>query len=139
VGAEEDRASLSRQAGDQLLDDERGVGVEPAERLVEKENFGAMHQRRRDEHFLLHALRVVAQSLIAGARQIDAFEELVDTLNERSRLLVIQRCDQLHVLTRCQRFVERAGLGHVSDPAFHLERIQDDVEAGHDRLAGLMA
>ena len=133
--AEKDRPPLSRQRSNQFLDDERRVRVETGQRLVEKQYVGAMHQRRNDQHLLLHPLGEFAEPLILGISKAEAVEKIGNALLCALGGLVIERSNDVEELARGQRFVQRGRLGNVSDPPLHLERMRHDVESGHPRAS----
>jgi hypothetical protein len=90
-----------------------------------------VHQRRGDEHLLLHAFRELAEALIDGLRQVEAIEHLLDSVRGAVLRQVVERRDQLEVLPRRQRLVQRRGFRDVADALLDLERLGHDVEAGH--------
>jgi hypothetical protein len=62
--AEQDGPTLGGEFLEQLLHDCGGIGVEPVERFIKKENFRTMEESRRDEHLLPHALGELVHALI---------------------------------------------------------------------------
>ena len=87
VRAVDDRFAFAGQGLDQRLEADRGVGVEPVERLVEKNDLGIVQQGRGDHHFPPHSLGIGPQQLF-GQRleaEIEKRDELADALAGRQR------------------------------------------------------
>ena len=123
VRAEENRLALRRQLLEQFLHDRRRVGVEPVERLVEKQHVRPVNERGRDEHLLPHALRELGHALLPRVAQAEELEQLVAARQRRLRIEMVQARDELEVLGRRETVVERRRLRHVPDALLDLERV----------------
>ena len=56
MGAVEDRFALCRQFADHFFEHQHRVGVQAAQRFIEKHNVRIVNERRNDQHLLLHPL-----------------------------------------------------------------------------------
>src|SRR5690606_18928311 len=130
-----DGTALFRQPLQQLLGDGDRVRVQPVERLVEEEDLRPVQQRGGDHHLLAHPLRVLGQAAVLDLAQAEQLEELAAPRRRRLRVQVVEARDEVQVLRRRQRVIERRGLRHVADAPLDLERLLDDVEPRNHRTA----
>ncbi len=68
VRAEQDGLPLRGQPPEQFLHDQRGVGIEAGERLVQEQDVRPVNQGGSQHHLLLHALRVFGDALVPVRR-----------------------------------------------------------------------
>src|SRR6267378_2888652 len=76
--AHEHGSATAHELPEDVLQQSRGLGVEPDHRLVDDDALGAMDQRARDDQLLAHAVAVRLDQLVLPARQLEYFQQLRD-------------------------------------------------------------
>ena len=139
--AEDDRASLARERGNQSFDLEGGVGVETIEGLIEKNHARPMQQSGRDNDLLFHPLAEGGEVLFGdGFRvEIEKGGEALDLPRGVGLAHFVERRNEPEVFAGGQRLEKRARFGDVTDDALDRERIGSDVVTEDQRATGSRA
>ncbi len=111
VGAHQDRPARVAEAGDDLADGLRGLGVEPAGRLVEVDDPRLVEQRPGDGDPLSHPLREAADPPVGGIGQAHDLEVSLDRRPQGGIGQAVQAPVVGQVLAGGQPVVEAGALG----------------------------
>ena len=125
-----DGLALARERLDERLETHGGIGVQPVERLVEKDDGRIVQQRSGDHDLAPHAFRVSAEQLVRQRLEAEVEErnELPDALAGRLRRNGVERGDHLQIFQAGERLEHRAGFRHEADDALHLQRVATQVQ-----------
>ena len=137
VGAVEHRFSLGGQGGEEVLDQDRGVDVQPRERLIQQDQVRVVQQGGRDQDLLPHALGIGVQPAGAVGRQAEGLEDVADAGLERILGHLVQAPAKLQELLPGEALEQGGGLGHVADPLLHVHGPLRQREAGHGNRPGV--
>ena len=116
---------------DQLADPHDLLGVEADRRLVEDEHLGIRDQRLGEPDALPVPLRQPRDQPVPHVGDLAALQHLADPAAPLAPADALHVRDEVEVRGDRHVAVERDVLGQVADPAPHLERLLEHVEAGH--------
>ena len=128
-------AVLARQARDLFPEVGAALGIEAGRGLVEEEDAGRVHERKREVEAALHAAGVAAHLAVRGVGQADALEQLGAAADALALGQAVQRGLEAQVLATRQQRVERGLLEGGADRLAHVRAVADDVVAGNARGA----
>ena len=128
-GAEQHRHfGLAGQVIDDLPQLAPRNGIDADGRLVEKQQFGRMHQGAGEPELLLHAARQPPGPALGEREESRHVHELGVAGGAVPLPYALQIGVEVQVLPHAEVFVEPEALWHVADARLHGERIARDVE-----------
>ena len=116
MGRDQDTEATGGALAQQVLEHPRPLGVEATQRLIEHHERRVVNERGRDRGLLPHALRVGLDQIIGYRRELEAFEESLDSPRRYLGLDVIERCDEIQELAGAQALVEEGAVGDEAEP-----------------------
>src|SRR6185295_724623 len=133
------RAENDRVIAGELLDQLAGLDdlfrVEAGRRLVEDEDVRVVDERLREPHALPVAFRQLAAQAIRHVVDARPLHHRLYALAPLTARHAFDSGDELEILEDAHVGVERRRLGQVPRPAFGLDRLVEDVEAGDNGFA----
>ena len=111
VRADDDRATLVAEGGDEVTDRLRRARVQRAGRLVEVEHLRLVDERARDRDLLAHALAEAPDTPIGGIGHVDDAQVAVDGLPKRPAPQAVQASVVGQVLAGGELVVQSRRLG----------------------------
>jgi hypothetical protein len=114
VGGEHDGASTRRKRLEKPLEVHPLTGIGTIERLVEDEDLGVVHQRRRKSHSLAHAARIRVHRTVLRVGEVDQGNRAVDCLTEVRH--TAKATHHRHELPPRHEAVHRLVFRHHTDP-----------------------
>ena len=118
VGGEHDRRAAVCQLAQDILDQARGLRVQPHGRLIEHEHPGIVHQRRGQGGLLLHAVTVGIDRIVCRSGQVEHAQQLIDAARRLVAVEVVKIADKTEQFAPGQFGIQVGGVGHVTAGGF---------------------
>ena len=134
VGAEDDGV-VAGEAADEVAGLDDLLRVEAGRRLVEDQHFRVVDERLRQADPLPVALRELAAVAVGHVVDVGALHHRRDALAPLLRRHALDAGDEVEVLAHRHVRVERRRFRQVAGAALGFDRVREDVEPGHRRLA----
>src|SRR5688500_10859358 len=129
VGRHHDRVAAVAVLAEEILEDARGLGIEPDHRLVDDDDFGAVHERARDDELLPHPVAVALDQLVAPLLEIEQRQQLTRAVLHARTFLVIETRDELQEFAAREFFINERPIGDEAELHLRDDGIHRDVDA----------
>ena len=136
VAADQDRLAHPAQLAQDLAHLDPRARIQARGRLVQDEQLRVVDQRVRQAQPLAHPARERLDVRVALVDEAHDLQQLPDHGAAPRRRHVVAAREEVEVLPDPQVVVDAVEVGHVADPAAHLDGVLGDGDPAHQRLPG---